>query len=75
MKPRTLKESFSVKGKGLHTGLEIEAVFTPAPENTGIKFERIDLENSPMVDALAENVIETQRGTVIAKGEAKVSTI
>ena len=75
MKQRTLKSAFTVTGKGLHTGLTIEASFNPAPENHGIKFERVDLEGNLTIDALAENVVETQRGTVIACGEAKVSTI
>lgn len=75
MKQRTLKDSFKVKGKGLHTGLEIEATFLPAAENTGIRFERIDVDGNPIVEAVAENVVETQRGTVIAKNGVKVSTI
>lgn len=75
MKQRTLKDSFTVKGKGLHTGLEIEATFLPAEDNTGIRFERVDLEERPIIEAVAENVVETQRGTVIAKGENRVSTI
>lgn len=75
MKQRTLKESFQVSGKGLHTGLNIVAVFEPAADNSGIKFQRVDLENNPIIDALAENVVETQRGTVIGRGEVRVSTI
>lgn len=75
MKQQTLKESFSVSGKGLHTGLQITATFLPAPDNHGYKFQRIDLENQPIIDALAENVVEATRGTVIALGDAKVSTI
>ncbi len=75
MKQMTLKESFTVKGKGLHTGVEIEATFSPAPENHGYKFQRVDLEGEPIIDALAENVMFTTRGTVIGKGEATVSTI
>lgn len=75
MKQRTIKESFSVCGKGLHTGLMINAIFKPAPAGFGYKFKRVDLDNQPEIDAVAENVIETQRGTVIAKGDAKVSTI
>lgn len=75
MKQQTLKESFSVSGKGLHTGLHITATFLPAPDNHGYKFQRIDLENQPIIDALAENVVEATRGTVIALGDAKVSTI
>ena len=75
MKQRTLKSAFSVAGKGLHSGLNIKASFNPAPENHGIKFERIDLEGSPIIEALAENVVDTLRGTVIGRGEARVSTI
>ena len=75
MKQRTLKSAFTVAGKGLHSGLNIEASFNPAPVNYGIKFERTDLEGSPVIAALAENVVETTRGTVIANGDARVSTI
>ena len=75
MKQKTLKGSFSLFGKGLHTGLNLTVTFNPAPENTGYKIQRIDLEGEPVIDAIAENVIDTQRGTVIAKGDARVSTI
>ena len=49
--------------------------FNPAPENTGYKIQRIDLEGEPVIDAVAENVVDTQRGTVVAKGDVRVSTI
>ena len=75
MKQRTLQNSFSLKGKGLHTGMDITITFLPAPENHGYKIQRIDLEDHPIIDAVAENVIETQRGTVVAKKEIAVSTI
>lgn len=75
MKQQTLKGQFTVKGKGLHTGLEIEATFLPAPENHGYKFQRIDLEGQPVIDALAENVSGTTRGTVLERGDVKVSTV
>lgn len=75
MKQLTLKDSFCVQGKGLHTGLEIEATFCPASENHGYKFQRIDLEGEPTIDALAEFVTATTRGTVISRGEVSVSTI
>ena len=71
----TLKAPFSVSGKGLHTGLEIEARFLPAPENHGYKLKRVDLEDQPVIDALAENVVATNRGTVLARGEVKISTV
>lgn len=75
MNQKTLNGEFTLTGKGLHTGLEISARFLPAPENHGYKFKRVDLEGQPEIDALAENVVATARGTVIAKGEARVSTI
>ena len=62
-------------GKGLHTGLNLTVTFNPAPENTGYKIQRIDLEGEPVIDAFAENVVDTQRGTVLGKGEARVSTV
>ena len=65
MKQQTLKSAFTIKGKGLHSGLEITATFRPAPDNYGYKFSRIDLEGAPVVEALAENVVETTRGTVL----------
>ena len=75
MKQRTLKESFKVNGKGLHTGLMIEATFLPAPENHGYKFQRLDMEGQPVIDALAEYVTATTRGTVISRGDLRISTI
>ena len=75
MKQRTLKESFKVNGKGMHTGLMIEATFLPAPENHGYKFQRLDMEGQPVIDALAEYVTATTRGTVISKGDLRISTI
>ena len=75
MKQQTLNGEFTVKGKGLHTGLEIEAIFLPAPENHGYKFQRVDLPDEPIIDALAENVTETERGTVISRGDVRISTI
>ena len=75
MKQTTLKGSFSLCGKGLHTGLSLTVTFNPAPENHGYKIQRIDLEGMPVIDAIAENVIDTQRGTVLGKGDVRVSTV
>lgn len=74
-KQTTLGGSFSLFGKGLHTGLSLTVTFNPAPENYGYKIQRIDLEGQPIVDAVAENVVETNRGTVVQSGEARISTI
>ena len=75
IKQNTLKGSFSLYGKGLHTGLSLTVTFNPAPENTGYKIQRIDMEGQPVIDAVAEKVVDTQRGTVLAQGDARVSTV
>ena len=75
LKQKTLKDSFSLSGKGLHTGLELTVTFNPAPDNHGYKIQRVDMEGQPIIDAVADNVVETTRGTVLAKGDARVSTI
>ena len=74
-KQKTINHPISFSGKGLHTGLQVSMTVNPADENFGIQFKRIDLEDKPMVAALAENVVDTSRSTSIARGEAKVSTI
>ena len=74
-KQLTLKESFTLKGKGLHTGQFITATFNPAPENHGYKIQRTDVEGQPIIECLAENVGNTQRGTVLVKDDVKISTI
>ena len=75
MRQRTLQSAFSVHGKGLHTGMDLTATFIPAPENHGYKIQRIDMEGQPIIDAIAENVVETTRGTVLGIGEARCSTV
>ena len=57
MKQTTLKGSFSLCGKGLHTGLSLTVTFNPAPENHGYKIQRIDIDGMPIIDAIAENVV------------------
>ena len=74
-KQQTLASSISFKGKGLHTGLQVEMTVNPAEENRGIVFRRVDIEGAPEVPALCEYVTDTSRGTTIEKGDAKVSTI
>ena len=73
MKERTLSKSYLFEGKGLHTGACSHTKVSPAASGTGIVFVRTDL--GVEIPALAENVHNTARCTVISKGEAKVSTI
>ena len=75
VKQKTLAGEFSFSGKGLHTGCCVNVVFKPAPENHGIKFQRVDLEGKPFLEADAALVIDTSRGTVIGKEKARISTI
>lgn len=75
MKQLTLQAPFTVSGKGLHSGLEIKATFLPASDNYGYRFRRTDLEGQPEIEGVAENVVETTRGTVLGKNGVKVSTV
>jgi len=59
----------------LHTGLNITLTFIPAPQNYGIKIKRVDLPEQPVIDALAENVTHTVRGTVLQKEDVQISTV
>jgi len=74
-KQRTILKSASLSGIGLHTGNRSVMTFKPAPENYGIKFRRIDLENSPEIPADIDHVVDISRGTTIAMGNAKVHTV
>ena len=75
LKQNTLKDSFSLSGKGLHTGLQLTVTFMPAEADHGYKIQRTDLPGQPIIDAVAENVVDSQRGTVLGKGEVRCSTV
>lgn len=74
-KQQTLNGPISFCGKGLHTGLEVTMSVLPAPENSGIKFKRVDLPDQPEIEALVDYVVDTSRGTTIEKKGVRVSTI
>lgn len=77
-KQRTLGAPITVHGAGLHSGLKVSVTILPSPENTGIRFRRTDVADAVEIAALAENVIETSRSTVIASPsnkEIRISTI
>lgn len=74
-KQKTIRKPVTIKGKGLHTGLDVELTFKPAPENYGYKFKRVDLDNQPIVHAIIENVDDTSRGTSIKENGIKIGTI
>lgn len=73
-KQRTIKQAVSVSGKGLHTGAPVTLTFNPAPENHWMKFQRVDLENQPIIEADADLVVDTSRGTTLEKNGARVHT-
>lgn len=75
MNQRTLKNTYSFEGKGLHSGKFAHMRVCPAAENTGLRFHRVDLGPDAFVDAVAENVSLTARSTTITKGKVSVSTI
>ena len=74
-KQQTLKGPISFSGKGLHTGVEVTMTVNPAGVDNGIVFRRIDVEGTPLVPALCDNVTDTSRGTTIESNGVKVSTI
>jgi UDP-3-O-[3-hydroxymyristoyl] N-acetylglucosamine deacetylase / 3-hydroxyacyl-[acyl-carrier-protein] dehydratase len=74
-KQRTLASDVSLSGKGLHTGINVTITFKPAPANHGYKFCRTDLPGKPIIDALAEHVTDTSRGTTLEQNGASVATV
>lgn len=74
VKQTTIKSEISLKGVGLHTGKEVIMTFKPAPVNNGYTFVRVDLEGHPVVEADANYVINTQRGTNLEKKGVKIQT-
>ena len=74
-KQKTVSRDVVFSGAGLHTGKLCTATVKAAGAGEGIKFKRIDLENTPIVPALAENVVDTARGTMLGVKDATVSTI
>ncbi|MCK9218993.1 MAG: bifunctional UDP-3-O-[3-hydroxymyristoyl] N-acetylglucosamine deacetylase/3-hydroxyacyl-ACP dehydratase [Bacteroidales bacterium] len=73
-KQQTIKSQISISGVGLHTGKEVEITFKPAPENYGVKFRRIDLPASTLVDADVDNVVDTSRGTSLEQDGVRIDT-
>lgn len=71
----TIKKAVSVEGVGLHTGKSVKLTFHPAPVNHGYKFQRVDLDEKPIIRAETGSVTSTLRGTTIAKGDACVNTV
>jgi UDP-3-O-[3-hydroxymyristoyl] N-acetylglucosamine deacetylase/3-hydroxyacyl-[acyl-carrier-protein] dehydratase len=73
-KQRTLKESIVFNGVGLHTGKAVTMEICPAADNQGYKFQRVDLENQPIIKADVDFVVATDRGTTLEQNGARVYT-
>ena len=73
-KQRTLKSAVQLQGVGLHTGEKVNLEICPAPDNHGYKFQRIDLENQPIIKADVDFVVATDRGTTLEQNGARVYT-
>ena len=74
VKQKTIKTDISLTGVGLHTGKEVTITFKPAPINNGFTFIRCDLEGQPVIEADANYVVNTQRGTNLEKLGVKIQT-
>lgn len=73
-KQHTIKQSVSVTGVGLHTGKKTTITFNPAPVNHWFKFQRVDVEGQPIIEADADLVVDTSRGTTLEKNGVRVHT-
>ena len=73
-KQKTIKEAFSVIGIGLHTGEKATLTVNPAADNHGFKFQRIDVEGEPIINADADLVVDTSRSTTLEKNGVRVHT-
>ena len=74
IKQKTIETKISLKGVGLHTGKEVTITFCPAPLNNGFSFKRVDLEGTPVIEADANFVTNTQRGTCLEKNGVTIQT-
>ena len=73
-KQKTIQNEISLSGVGLHTGNNVTLTFKPAPENHGFAFVRVDLEGKPTIEAKADYVVNTQRGTNLEKNGVYIQT-
>ena len=74
VKQKTIGKEVSLNGVGLHTGKDVTLTFCPAPTNNGFSFRRVDLEGAPIIEADANYVTNTQRGTCLEKNGVTIQT-
>ena len=75
LQQQTLRRAVGFTGTGLHSGNRVQMTFLPGLPDSGIRFRRVDLEDKPEIEAIADNVSETNRSTTLAKGHAKIQTV
>ena len=75
IKQHTIQKTVSISGVGLHTGVETTMKFLPAKPDHGVKFQRVDIETQPIVDADVDNVVDLSRGTTIEQEGARIATV
>ena len=73
-KQKTIKSPVSLEGIGLHTGKPTTLSIHPAPANHGYKFQRVDVEGEPIIDADVSKVTDTQRGTTLEQNGTLIHT-
>lgn len=74
-KQKTILAPVTVSGVGLHTGQMVTLSFKPAPEDSGIRFLRTDLQEEVFIEADADYVVDTSRGTTIEKEGVRLLTV
>jgi UDP-3-O-[3-hydroxymyristoyl] N-acetylglucosamine deacetylase/3-hydroxyacyl-[acyl-carrier-protein] dehydratase len=75
LQQQTLRQPIACSGTGLHNGNRVNLNILPAPANSGLRFRRVDLSDRPELEAVADNVVETNRSTTLARGNVKIHTI
>jgi UDP-3-O-[3-hydroxymyristoyl] N-acetylglucosamine deacetylase/3-hydroxyacyl-[acyl-carrier-protein] dehydratase len=73
-KQKTIQKEICLSGVGLHTGNTVKMTIKPAPVNHGFAFSRVDLDGAPTIEARAEYVTNTQRGTNLEKNGIQIQT-
>jgi UDP-3-O-[3-hydroxymyristoyl] N-acetylglucosamine deacetylase/3-hydroxyacyl-[acyl-carrier-protein] dehydratase len=72
---KTIKNSVSVSGVGIHTGVATNMTLKSAEANTGIKFIRIDLSERTIIKADVDNVFSTERSTGLKNEKVEINTV
>lgn len=74
MKQQTISDKISFTGVGLHTGADVEMTLCPASEGYGIRFQRTDIPGQPIVEAVSDHIVYTDRCTVLQQDGVRIST-